>query len=73
MMPIVSANAKSLSVEPPNSSSVTIGTTVISVVLIERVSVSQTDTLTICENEFLRRSGVFSRTRSNTMIVSYSE
>jgi hypothetical protein len=72
-MPIASANAKSLSVEPPNRSSVTIGTTVMSVVLIERVRVSQTDTLTICENEFLRSNGVFSRTRSKTMMVSYSE
>ncbi len=42
----------------------------ISEVLSERVRVSQTDTLTIWANEFLRSSGVFSRTRSKTMIVS---
>ena len=69
-MPISSANAKSFSVEPPNRSSVAIGKSVISEVLSERVSVSQIETLTIWANEFLRSSGVFSRTRSNTMIVS---
>ena len=69
-MPTSSANAKSLSVEPPKRSSVAIGKSVISDVFSERVSVSQIETLTICANEFLRSSGVFSRTRSNTMIVS---
>ena len=69
-MPIRSANAKSLSVEPPKTSSVAIGNSVIIDVFSERVSVSQIETLTIWANEFLRRSGVFSRTRSNTMIVS---
>ena len=69
-MPMSSANAKSLSVAPPKTSSVAIGKSVISDVFSERVSVSQIETLTIWANEFLRSSGVFSRTRSNTMIVS---
>ena len=69
-MPISSANAKSFSVSPPNTSSVAIGNSVMSDVFSERVSVSQSEMFTIWANEFLRSSGVFSRTRSNTMIVS---
>ncbi len=37
------------------------------------VSTSDIDLLTICENAALGIRGTFSRTRSNTMIVSYSE
>ena len=73
MTPTSSANAKSLSVSPPKNSSETIGSTVMSVVASERRIVSQIDTSAICANGARRISGMFSRMRSNTMIVSYIE
>ncbi len=71
--PIISANAKSCSVAPPNSSSAMIGISVQAVVAIDRVSTSLIERFTICENAARGIRGMFSRTRSNTMIVSYSE
>ncbi len=71
--PINSAKAKSRSVEPPNSSSAMIGSSVHDVVAIDRVNTSLIDRFTICENAARGIRGTFSRTRSNTMIVSYNE
>ena len=75
--PISSANAKSVSSVdpgvPPNSSSATIGISVHAVVAIDRVSTSDMDRLTIWEKAARGIRGMFSRTRSNTMIVSYIE
>ena len=71
--PISSANAKSLSVAPPNSSSAITGSSVHEVVISDRVSTSDMERFTICENAARGIRGMFSRTRSNTMIVSYSE
>ena len=71
--PISSANAKSWSVEPPNASSAMIGSSVHEVVAIDLVSTSDIERLTICENAARGIRGMFSRTRSNTMIVSYRE
>ena len=68
--PMSSANAKSFSVAPPNSSSARIGISVHEVVARERVSTSLIERLTICENAARGIRGTFSRTRSNTMIVS---
>ena len=65
-----SANAKSLSVEPPNSSSARIGSSVHDVVASDRVSTSDMERLTIWEKAARGMRGMFSRTRSNTMIVS---
>ena len=42
-------------------------------VVSDRVSVSHSEMFTIWPYECLRRMRSFSRTRSNTMIVSYSE
>ena len=72
-----SANAKSVSslepAVPPNRSSAMIGISVQEVVAIDRVSTSDIDRFTICENAARGMRGMFSRTRSNTMIVSYIE
>ena len=68
--PISSANAKSFSVSPPNSSSERIGSSVQKLVASERVMTSDIERLTICENAALGMRGMFSRMRSNTMIVS---
>ena len=71
--PISSAKAKSWSVEPPKASSAMIGISVQEVVANDRVSTSDIERLTICENAARGIRGMFSRTRSNTMIVSYNE
>ena len=68
-----SAKAKSWSVAPPNSSRARIGSRVHEVVAIDRVSTSLIERLTICEKAARGMRGMFSRTRSKTMIVSYSE
>ena len=68
--PTSSANAKSFSVSPPNSSSARIGSSVQNDVASDRVSTSLIERLTICENAARGIRGTFSRTRSNTMIVS---
>ena len=68
--PISSAKAKSCSVAPPKSSSASIGSSVQEVVASDRVSTSDIERLTICENAARGIRGMFSRTRSNTMIVS---
>ena len=72
-IPTISANAKSFSVSPPNSSSASTGSRVQKLVASDRVSTSDIERLTICENAARGIRGTFSRTRSNTMIVSYSE
>ena len=69
-MPTISANAKSFSVAPPKSSSASTGSSVQKLVASERVSTSDIERLTICENAARGMRGTFSRTRSNTMIVS---
>src|ERR1700727_2701309 len=71
--PINKANAKSFNVEPPNSSSAITGSRVQEVVINDRVRTSDIERFTTCENAALGIRGMFSRTRSNTMIVSYSE
>ena len=70
---MISAKAKSCSVAPPKKNSARIGSSVESDVLSERVTVSHSEMLTIWS--YVCRSSVFSfsRTRSKTMIVSYSE
>ena len=50
-----------------------IGSSVHEVVASDRVSTSDIERLTICENAARGIRGMFSRTRSNTMIVSYIE
>ena len=70
MTPISSAKAKSFSVSPPNSSSERIGSRVQKLVASERVMTSLIERFTICENAALGMRGMFSLTRSNTMIVS---
>ncbi len=72
-MPIISANAKSFSVSPPNSSSASTGSSVQKLVASDLVSTSDIERLTICENAARGIRGTFSRIRSKTMIVSYSE
>ena len=72
-MPMRSANANSLSVSPPKRISERIGRSVISVVASERRTVSQSDWLAMAAKLDLRISGMFSRTRSKMMIVSYIE
>jgi hypothetical protein len=69
-MPISSANAKSCSVSPPNSISASTGSSVQKLVASERAMTSDSERLTICENAALGIRGMFSLTRSNTMIVS---
>ena len=69
-MPMKSANAKSFSVAPPNSSSAPTGRSVMNVVASERRMVSQSETFAIVANFAFGISGMFSRTRSKTMIVS---
>ena len=71
--PTSSAKAKSLSVSPPNSSRAVIGSSVQNDVASDRVSTSDMERLTICLNAARGIRGTFSRIRSNTMIVSYSE
>ena len=68
--PTNSAKAKSFSVWPPNSSSAKIGRQVQNVVARDRVSTSLIERFTICEKAARGMRGTFSRTRSNTMIVS---
>ena len=58
---------------PPNSSSASTGSSVQKLVASERVSTSDIERLTICEKAARGMRGTFSRTLSNTMIVSYSE
>ena len=55
---------------PPKSSSAITGSSVQSVVASDRVSTSHIERLTICEKAARGMRGTFSRTRSNTMIVS---
>ena len=69
-MPTSSAKAKSLSVSPPKSSSARTGSSVQNDVASDRVSTSLIERLTICEKAARGMRGTFSRTRSNTMIVS---
>ncbi len=69
-MPTSRAKAKSWSVSPPNNNSAKTGNRVQKLVARERVSTSDIERLTICENAALGIRGTFSRTRSNTMIVS---
>ena len=69
-MPTSSANAKSCSVSPPNSISASTGSSVQKLVASERTMTSDIERLTICENAALGIRGMFSRMRSNTMIVS---
>ena len=64
------ANAKSCSVAPPKKNSATIGSSVMNVVASDRRIVSHSETFTIVANDARRISGMFSRTRSKTMIVS---
>src|SRR3954447_9858555 len=73
MTPTSSANAKSFSVSPPNRSSASTGSAVQNDVASDRVSTSDIERLTICEKVALGMRGMFSRMRSNTMIVSYKE
>ena len=65
-----SAKAKSLSVSPPNSSRPSTGSTVQNEVASERTMTSDIERLTICEKVARGMRGMFSRMRSNTMIVS---
>ena len=69
-MPTISANAKSFSVSPPKKNSASTGSSVQKLVASERVRTSDIERLTIWENVALGMRGMFSRTRSNTMIVS---
>ena len=50
LMPTSSANAKSFSVSPPKKSSEAIGSSVMNVVAIDRLIVSQSETLAIVAN-----------------------
>ena len=72
-MPTIIANAKSCSVSPPKMNSETIGSSVITEVTIDRLSTSDTDTFAIVAMLDRGISLMFSRTRSKTMIVSYTE
>ena len=69
-MPTISANAKSLSVSPPKKYRASTGSSVQKLVASERTTTSDIERLTICEKAALGMRGMFSRTRSNTMIVS---
>ena len=69
-MPTSSAKAKSRSVSPPKSISASTGSSVEKLVTSERTMTSDSDRLMICEKAALGIRGTFSRTRSNTMIVS---
>ena len=59
-----------MSVSPPNSISASTGRPVEKDVASERVSTSDIERLTTCENAARGMRGMFSRMRSNTMIVS---
>ena len=72
-IPTISAKAKSFSVSPPKKSSASTGSSVQKLVASDRVSTSDIERFTICEKAARGIRGTFSRTRSNTMIVSYSE
>ena len=63
-MPTSSAKAKSCSVPPPKSSRQTTGSRVINEVLMDRVSVSQIDRLTMSPYGMRLKRGSFSRMRS---------
>ena len=67
------AKAKSLRVSPPKKNSTVMGISVVSDVMIDRVSVSCTEVLTISRYVARRMIGTFSRMRSKTMTTSYSE
>ena len=69
-MPTMIANAKSWSVAPPKRYSAAIGSSVITDVKIDRRSTSHTETFAIVAMLARGISFMFSRTRSNTMIVS---
>src|SRR4051794_8058740 len=71
--PISKANAKSVSVSPPNTSSEVIGSSVQNDVASERVMTSLMERLTICEKAARGMRGAFSRIRSNTITQSYNE
>jgi len=73
MMPTMSAKAKSFSVPVPTMNRSTIGISVTSDVFKERVIVSASDSFTTWLAVWRRRIGMFSRTRSNTITVSYIE
>ena len=70
MIPTMIANAKSWSVAPPKMNSATIGSSVIVEVTIDRFNTSDTETFTTVPMLARGISRRFSRTRSNTMIVS---
>ena len=69
-VPTISANAKSFSVSPPKKYRASTGRRVQKLVASERTTTSDIERLTICEKAALGMRGMFSRTRSNTMIVS---
>ena len=69
-IPTSSAKAKSCRVSPPKSISASTGSRVQKLVASDRTTTSDSERLTICENAALGIRGMFSRTRSNTMIVS---
>ena len=72
-IPTSIAKAKSCSVALPKISSERTASRVEKLVASDRVSTSLIERLTICENAARGMRGMFSRIRSNTMIVSYSE
>ena len=72
-MPTIIAKAKSRSVSPPKTSSTATRNTVERPVISDRVRTSLIERFTICEKAARGRRGTFSRMRSNTMTVSYSE
>jgi hypothetical protein len=69
-IPTMIANAKSCNVAPPNTYNAAIGSNVITDVKNDRRNTSHTDTLQICAIVARGINRMFSRTRSNTMIVS---
>ena len=69
-MPMSSAKAKSLRVEPPKKKRARTGSRVMNVVASERRIVSQSEMFAIVANYARRMIGMFSRIRSKMMIVS---
>ena len=71
--PTRSANAKSFRVSPPNSISDPTGMSTTKLVARDRVKTSDIERFAIWEKVARGMRGTFSRMRSNTMTVSYSE
>ena len=69
-MPISSARMKSLIADPPNSSSASSVSTTVRLVVIDRPKVCRMEWLTMLANGSPACLARFSRTRSNTTIVS---